>query len=291
MICTLCPKRCKDERNDDNNIGFCKAPFSPKVARAALHFGEEPCISGKKGSGTVFFSGCSLSCVFCQNSKISHESFGKTVTVERLAEIFKELYYLGAENINLVNPTHYCYAISKAFEIYKPPIPVIYNSSGYESEETLNIAFRFADVFLLDLKYLDENRALRYSGAANYPETAVLAIIKCAKKIGENSFNENGLMTKGLIVRHLILPMGTNDAVNVIDWVSENVPWAVLSLMSQYTPCGDLDNFPEINRKITKRELEKVLSFAAQSNIDKIYTQELSSVGKEFIPNFDLTGV
>lgn len=292
MICNLCPKKCNAERTDfENNGGYCKAPSLAVVSRAGLHFWEEPCISGTNGSGTVFFSGCSLSCVYCQNGEISHQIKGKTVSVERLAEIFKELYEKGAENINLVNPTHYVTEIEKAFNIYKPPIPIVYNSSGYESQATLNAASRFVDVFLMDLKYLDADKALRYSNAYDYPQVAKLAIMRCAEIVKQNVFDERGMCKKGLIIRHLILPRSTNEAICVIKWVEENVPWAVLSIMSQYTPCGDLENFSEINRKITLREHNKVLFAAENSKIEKIYTQELSSVGEEYIPDFDCRDV
>ncbi len=291
MVCSLCPRKCKALRTKDfNNGGFCQSSLTVKVARAELHFWEEPCISGQNGSGTVFFSGCSLGCVFCQNEDISHNNFGKEISIERLAQIFKNLQEKGAENINLVNPTHYVLAIKQAFEIYKPSIPVVYNSSGYESEETLNIADEFTDIYLLDLKYLSSDRALKYSNAQNYPKMAVNAIKRCYKR-QENIFNEKGIMQKGLIIRHLIMPQGTNEAINVINWVEQNTPKAVFSLMSQYTPCGNLENFPEINRKLTQREHEKVLSFAEQSRIDTIFTQELKSSSKEFIPKFDLSGV
>lgn len=292
MICNLCPRKCGAERGVYENIGgYCKAPSTVILSRAALHFWEEPCISGVNGSGTVFFSGCSLSCVYCQNQEISHKIHGKPITVNRLAEIFKELYNSGAENINLVNPTHYVTEIQKAFNIYKPPIPVVYNSSGYESESTFKIASRFTDVFLMDLKYLNSEKAKRYSNAEDYPEVAKKAILNCADIIKQNILNENGMCIRGLIVRHLILPRSTNDAIEVINWVERNVPWAILSLMSQYTPCGDLSNFKEIDRKITLREHRKVLNYAACSKIETIYTQELSSVGEQFIPNFDLSGV
>ncbi len=291
MVCSLCPRRCKAERTDNgNNGGFCQSPLSVKVARAALHFWEEPCISGKNGSGTVFFSGCSLGCVFCQNDEISHKNKGKAITVERLAEIFKNLQEQGAENINLVNPTHYVYAIKKAFDIFKPSIPVVYNSGGYESEETLKIADEFTDIYLLDLKYLSGERAKKYSNAENYPEVATKAIKHCYER-QVNVFDDRGMMQKGLIIRHLVMPQGTNEAINVIKWVEENTPHAILSLMSQYTPCGNLEKYPEINRKLTLREHNKVLSFAEDSSIDMIFTQELSSGSEDFIPPFDMEGV
>ena len=291
MVCHLCARKCEAERNSNIGLGFCKMPETPVVARAALHMWEEPCISGTKGSGTVFFSGCSLGCVFCQNSEISHKNFGKTITVKRLAEIFKELEMKGAHNINLVNPTHYVHAIGQAVEIYKPKIPMVYNSGGYDTVDTIVKAARFVDIFLMDMKYRSNERALKYSKAVDYPEVNADAILKCAKIIKENVFNDDGIMKKGLIIRHLVLPQGTSDAIDVIDWVEHNVPWAVLSLMSQYTPYGDLKDYKEINRKITKREYNKVLNFAADSKIEMIYTQDISSGSGEFIPKFDLSGV
>ena len=291
MNCSLCPRKCGAERTEYENVnGFCQSPELPKVARAALHMWEEPCISGKNGSGTVFFSGCSLGCVFCQNDEISHKNHGKVITVERLAEISKELEQMGAETINLVNPTHYVLAIEKAFQIYKPNIPVVYNSGGYESEATLNIADRFTDIYLLDLKYLSTDRAEKYSKAADYPEVATKAIKRCAEKYS-NVFDGNGMMKRGLIIRHLILPLGTNEAIKVLNWVEGNAPNAAFSLMSQYTPCGNLEGFPEINRKLTPREHNKVLDAASYSNIETIYTQELTSGDKQFIPPFNLEGI
>lgn len=291
MKCFECSRKCGAERDDLSGNGYCKMPERPVLARAGLHFWEEPCISGEKGSGTVFFSGCSLGCVFCQNEEISHENYGKPVTVERLAEIFKELENLGAHNINLVNPTHYVHAIAKALEIYKPRIPIVYNSGGYDTVETIEKASRFVDVFLMDMKYRSGERALKYSKAKDYPEVSANAILKCAEIIKENTFDPNGIMQKGLVIRHLIMPQGTNDAIEVINWVEQNVPWAVLSLMSQYTPHGNLSDFKEINRKITLREYNKVLDFAAECDIDSIYTQDTSSGDEKFIPPFDLSGV
>ena len=260
------------------------------IARADLHFWEEPCISGRNGSGTVFFSGCSLNCVYCQNYEISHKNKGKVISVERLAEIFRELEQKGAENINLVNPTHYVRAIKSALDIYKPKIPIVYNSSGYESDESLEIAMNFADIFLLDLKYLTPERAKRYSNAADYPDRAKKTILKVSRSIA-NRFDTKGMMMSGLIVRHLILPQGTNEAMMVIKWLEDNISDAVLSIMSQYTPCGDLDVFPELQRKITKREYKKVLDFAEDSKIETIFTQEMKSADESYIPSFDYKGV
>ncbi len=263
----------------------------PIVARAGLHYWEEPPISGTNGSGTIFFSGCSLGCVFCQNYEISHKNYGKIITVERLAEIFRELESNGAHNINLVNPTHYIDAIEKAFKIYKPNIPIVYNSGGYDSEEQIVRASRFVDIFLMDYKYRSNERSKKYSKAENYPKIAEKAILKCAELIKENIIDQDGIMQKGLIIRHLIMPQGTNDAIEVIKWVENSVPWSFLSLMSQFTPSGNLTDCSEINRKITPREYKKVLDFAADSKIDTIFTQELTSSSEEFIPLFNLDGV
>ncbi len=291
MLCNACPRNCGAERNEHSGKGYCKCPEMPIVARAGLHFWEEPPISGKNGSGTVFFSGCSLGCVFCQNEEISHKNFGKAVTVERLAEIFKELEQKGAHNINLVNPSHYVHMIAKAVEIYRPNIPIVYNSGGYDTVEAIEKASKFVDVFLMDMKYRSSVRSLKYSNAADYPEVSQKAILKCAEIIKENIFDLDGMLRKGLIIRHLILPQGTNDAIEVIKWVEQNVPWAIFSLMSQYTPHGDLENYKEINRKLTKREYNKVLDFAADCEIENIFTQGLESGDEKYIPPFDLSGV
>lgn len=291
MKCCECPRKCGAERNENEGHGYCKMPKNPIVARAGLHFWEEPPISGQKGSGTVFFSGCSLGCVFCQNEEISHQNYGKNITIERLAEIFRELEQKGAHNINLVNPTHYVHAISEALQIYHPNIPIVYNSGGYDTVETIDKASKFVDIFLMDMKYRSSEKALKYSKAADYPEICEKAILKCAEIIKENVLDENGIMKKGLIIRHLILPQNTNDAIEVIKWVDRNVPWAFFSLMSQYIPHGILDNYKEINRKITKREYFKVLDYAEDSLIENIFTQDLNSGDEKYIPPFDLSGV
>ena len=265
-------------------------PLLPKVARAALHFWEEPVISGKNGSGTVFFSGCSLGCVYCQNYDISRENFGKAISYERLAEIFKELEGQGAHNINLVNPTHYALAIKKALDIYRPDIPIVYNSGGYDSVETLRMLEGYIDIYLLDLKYLDNNRAKLYSLAEDYPEVAQNAIREALRQ-QPKSIIENGIMRSGVIIRHLILPQGTNEAIRVFDWVRENGGEAYFSIMSQYVPMGKAKEMPIINRKITSREYGKVLNYITDFDCDKIFMQEKSSAKEEYIPPFDLSGV
>lgn len=292
MKCNLCPRRCNTQRTENENVnGYCKMPLQPVVARAALHFWEEPCISGTNGSGTVFFSGCSLGCIYCQNEEISHLSKGKQITVERLSKIFKEIEALGAHNINLVSPTHYAFSIKQALDIYKPEIPIVWNSSGYENPETLKMLEGYVDIFLMDLKYLTAERAFEYSNAADYPETATKAILECYRQKPNCIFDENGIMQKGVIVRHLILPQGTREALLVFDWVRENVPNAYFSIMSQYTPYGNAKKHKIISRKITSREYDKVLTYIYNSGFENCYIQERTSADESFIPPFDLTGI
>lgn len=291
MKCSLCPRRCNAERTNEQNInGFCQMPLLPKVARAALHFWEEPCISGKNGSGTVFFSGCTLDCAFCQNYDISHGGFGKQISYQRLADIFKELEEKGAHNINLVTPTQFVPAIIRAIDIYKPKIPIVYNSGGYDSVEVIRALNGYIDIFLMDLKYLSCERARLYSGAENYPEYAVSAIKECYTHQPVCEFKD-GIMQKGLIVRHLLLPQGTNEAIKVFDWVSENTPNAYFSIMSQYTPLGRAENMPIINRRVTKREYDKVLSYICSTGFENVYIQECESSDKKYIPPFNLEGI
>ncbi len=291
MKCKACPRRCNAQRTKHNNLtGYCKMPMLPIVAKAGLHFWEEPIISGKSGSGTVFFSGCSLNCVYCQNYALSHEGFGKEITVEHLAEIFKNLEDKGAHNINLVSPTHYIYAIKEALDIYKPSIPIVYNSSGYDLVEALKELEGYVDIFLLDLKYLSSDRARLYSSAENYPEVATKAI-KEALRQQPNAQIKNGIMQKGVIIRHLILPQGTKEAISVFEWVKANAKGAFFSIMSQYLPCGKAVDMPIINRKITKREYEKVINHILSSNVQNVFIQEMDSADTKFIPDFNLEGI
>ena len=206
-ICTLCPRQCRAERTETQNKGgYCGMPASPVLARAALHYGEEPCISGTRGSGTVFFSGCSLGCVFCQNESISHKRQGKAVTPQRLADIFRELEQAGAHNINLVNPTHYAISIHKAVELYRPNIPIVYNTSGYERVETLKGLEGLVDIYLPDCKYVDSALSASLSGAADYFNFASAAIREMVRQTGPVLLDGDGMMQKGTIVRHLVLP-------------------------------------------------------------------------------------
>ena len=291
MICNLCPRRCNALRNEtENKTGFCKMPLLPKVARAALHFGEEPIISGKKGSGTVFFSGCSLSCVYCQNSEISALGNGKSITVERLAQIFYELEQMGANNINLVTPTHYAHMVKRALDIYRPSIPIVYNSSGYECEETLDLLKDYIDIYLFDFKYWDKEKAKKYSNASDYPEIVKRAILKAYSYKSQVKI-ENGIMQSGVIIRHLLLPLSTNDAIKIFDWIRENTPNVYFSIMSQYVPLYKAKEIPEISRPVTKREYEKVISYILNTDFKNVFIQERNSATEEFIPDFDFTGV
>lgn len=265
-------------------------PLLPRVARADLHFWEEPCISGANGSGTVFFSGCSLSCVYCQNYDVSHNSLGNTVSYERLAEIFRELEQKGAHNINLVTPSHYILAIKKALDIYKPSIPIVYNSSGYDLPSALELLEGYIDVFLLDLKYISQDRAEKYSHSYNYP-TFAKQTIKEALRQQPRCVIENGIMQKGVIIRHLLLPQGTREAMAVFDYVRENAKNAIFSIMSQYVPFGEAIKMPVINRKVTKREYQKVIDYISNFDFPNVYTQKQQSADTKYIPSFNLTGV
>lgn len=291
MICDLCPRRCHALRTPERGEGRCRMPETPVVARAALHMWEEPPLSGTRGAGTVFFSGCSLGCVFCQNESISHENFGKPITVERLREIFLELIGQGAHNIDLVNPTHFAHAVRAA--LAEPlPVPVVWNSGGYDRLETLRAMEGKVDIYLPDLKYTHSETAARYSDAPDYPEVAKTAILEMFRQTGPCVYDEDGLLKKGVIIRHLILPGRLSEAKEVMDWVAETFPkGAVLfSLMSQYTPWGRAGEFPEIDRTLRASERRNAQAYMAALELEG-FAQDGESVGSGFIPSFDLTGV
>lgn len=290
MICDMCPRKCAVDRT--NSVGFCGVTEDFVVARAAKHYWEEPCISGKNGSGTVFFSGCNLRCVYCQNYEISHNCFGKTVSAKRITEIFDSLIEAGAHNINLVNPTHYALQIAKVLKQYKSPVPVVYNSSGYESVETLKRLEGLVDVYLPDLKYITADRAKKYSAAADYFEKASAAISEMRRQVPEDIFSADGMLQRGLLIRHLVLPMNTNRSIEIISWIKKTFgEKTLISLMAQYTPCGKIESFPELQRKITEREYEKVLRFVEMQGFENAYIQQRTASDEDFIPEFDLTGV
>lgn len=289
--CRLCPRLCALDR--DEKAGYCRSPSLPCVARAAPHFGEEPCISGIKGSGTVFFSGCSLGCVFCQNSEISRGEGGLPVSVPRLAEIFSELEAQGVHNLNLVTPSHFTDSIAEALKLARPKIPVVWNSSGYERVETLKLLEGLVQVYLPDFKYTGAETARRYSAAPDYPETAQTAILEMFRQTGTYKLGEDGLLQKGVLIRHLVLPGLLDETFDVIDWVAERFPKnAVLfSLMSQFTPLADPEKYPELARCITEEEYARACSYLSLSGIENGFVQEISSATPETIPAFDLTGI
>ena len=289
MNCSICPRKCNADR--ENSVGFCKSPAELRLARAALHFWEEPCISGENGSGTVFFSGCNLKCAYCQNYEISIENKGIVVDDSRLIEIFKSLIEQGAENINLVNPTHYADRIANLFEKWHCPVPVVYNTSGYESTQTLKMLDGIVDIYLTDFKYIRPDKAQKYSNAPDYPEVAKNALAEMKWQVQGYEFDSSGVMQKGVMVRHLVLPQNTNSALRIIDYIAENYSDTYLSIMAQYVPCGSLENYPEINRKITEREYNKVVDYALQTGLENVFIQQTESAEKEFIPPFDFTGI
>lgn len=264
---------------------------NPVVSRAALHYWEEPPVSGTNGSGTVFFSGCNLQCKFCQNKEISRGGFGKEVSPQRLREIYFNLIEQGAHNINLVTGTHFIKAIKDS--LTEPlPVPVVYNCGGYESVEALKTLEGKIQVYLPDLKYSDNSLALKYSNAPNYFETATDAIIEMYRQVGDYELDENGIIKKGVIIRHLILPNRLDNTKGVIDWVRRNFSAGevLFSLMSQFTPNGECDE-PELSRRLNQAEYDEIAEYLFDSGIEDGFMQELSSASEEYIPPFDLTGI
>ncbi|MBQ9298569.1 MAG: radical SAM protein [Clostridia bacterium] len=291
--CDICPHECKVNRK--NQIGRCKATDKVKIALSSLHFFEEPCISGKNGSGTIFFSNCNLRCVFCQNHKISHEGYGVEVNVERLAEIMIEQQKNNANNINLVSPTIYAYQIKQAIILAKQnglKIPIIYNSSGYEKVETLKELEGLIDVYLPDFKYSNNEIALKYSGIKNYYDICLPAIKEMYRQVGTPKLNENGIIEKGLIIRHLILPNNIENTKRVIDSIKLNFSNDIyVSMMAQYFPTYKAKEIPEINRKISKEEYEEIENYIFEKNIENGYMQDLGKHEEEYVPEFNLSGV
>ena len=292
MICNLCPRRCGALRDETRGLGRCRMPSVPVAARAALHHWEEPPISGSRGSGTIFFSGCSLGCVFCQNQEISHRDFGKVVSLERLGQICDELIAQGAHNINFVNPTHFTHAVRALLIRHPLPVPVVWNSGGYDRVETLRALKGLVDVYLPDLKYLDPDTAGRYSAAPDYPEAAQAAIREMVRQTGPCQFDGDGLLRRGTVIRHLILPGQVDQAKAVMDWVAQEFPrgTVLFSLMSQYTPWGNLSSFPELDRRLRPGEMRVTREYMENLGLDG-FTQERTSAREEYTPPFDLTGI
>lgn len=283
--------------NRTKSLGFCQTGAAVKVARAALHLWEEPCISGENGSGAVFFSGCTLKCIFCQNYTLSHENFGREITVKRLSEIFLELQSQGAHNINLVTATQYLPSVKEALDLIKGRlvIPIVYNCGGYERPETLREYSGYIDIYLPDLKYFDRNLSRKYSAAKDYFSNASAAITEMIRLAGGLTWNPDSpsLLKKGVIIRHMVLPGAKEDSIKLLHWMKESLPenQYLLSLMSQYTPFYKSGIYPEINRRITTYEYEKVVDTAIELGLMNGYMQEKSSAKEEYTPPFDLSGV
>jgi len=295
-LCRRCPRNCAANRSAETKgtYGYCKVSDIPKVARAALHFWEEPCISGEEGSGTVFFSGCNLRCVYCQNVEIAAGVRGKEISVERLSEIFLELQEQGANNINLVTPSHYYKQIKEALLLVKDRlhIPVIANTSSYDSVESLREMEGCIDIYLADYKYIDKQLAEKYSHAADYPEVAAKALQEMFRQVGEPVFDEHGKMKKGMIIRHLLLPGCVEDSKAVLRFLYESFGDSVfISIMNQYTPLSHVENYPEINRKVTEEEYEEVVDYAIELGVENGFVQEGETAEESFIPPFNGEGV
>lgn len=291
--CSLCPRMCMADR--EITTGYCGVKNTLRVARAALHFWEEPCISGEEGSGAVFFTGCNLRCVFCQNFQIARAEQGKEITVERLSEIFLELQAQKANNINLVTATHYVPQVVCALKRAKEQglnIPVVYNCGGYESVETLKMLEGLVDIYLPDFKYVDTERAKRYSRAENYPEVAKTALAEMVRQQPEAQFDDREMMKKGVIVRHLMLPGGIKDSKAVVKYLYETYGDQIyISLMNQYTPLPHVEEYPEINRKVKKFEYDRLVGYAISLGVENGFIQEGETAEESFIPAFTNEGV
>ena len=297
-LCNLCARHCNVKRPEqfgspDGTLGFCRMPANPVVARAGLHFWEEPCISGQAGSGTVFFSGCNLRCVFCQNHEISTGCRGKEISVDHLTQIYHQLIGQGANNINLVTPSHYVHAVAESLS--KPlPVPVVYNTNAYEDISALKLLQGKIQIYLPDLKYALEEPAKRFSRAPDYFRIATEAIMEMYRQTGPYQMDKSGeLLKSGVIIRHLVLPGHVQNSLRVIDWVADHFqPGEVLfSLMRQYVPCAEAFNYPELSRKVSDEEYQLVEDHLFESGIEDGFVQDAESSSKDFIPAFDGTGV
>ena len=288
-VCSACPRNCHVLRGD-TSAGFCRMGADPVIARAAPHYDEEPVISGQRGSGAIFFSGCALRCRFCQNYPISHEGFGKAVSVERLREIYFELIGQGVHNINLVNPTHFSEAILESLR-EGLPVPVVWNSGGYEKVDNLKRFEGRIQVYLPDLKYIDPYSSGKYSAARDYFDFAGPALKEMLRQTGPVTLDEGGVILRGTIVRHLILPGRARESMAILDWIADELPGAWVSLMAQYLPFGDLRGLDELNRRLTQREYDMVVDHLISLGLEDGFVQELSSSDEKYIPDFDLTGV
>lgn len=291
--CSLCPRRCGTNRY--RRTGYCGAGFEIIVAKACLHTWEEPCISYQNGAGTVFFSGCSLRCRFCQNNEISNETKGKILTVQRLGDIFLRLQEQGADNIELVTATHFTPQIIAALDRVKHriKIPVIWNSGGYELTETIDFLDGYIDVYLPDIKYFSPEISTRYSNAPDYFEYASMAVLRMISQTGKLLYNEQGGIVRGTIIRHLVLPSHRHDSMKILDWIASHTTQntALISLMSQYTPFEHIpESFPELKRHVTKMEYNSVVRHAQSLGLSG-FSQKKSSASTDYVPSFDLSGL
>lgn len=285
--CLLCPRKCGADRSS-GKAGVCRTDSRIMVARAAPHYWEEPCISGKNGSGTVFFSGCNLGCVFCQNRKISRFAAGKAVSAKELALIFEQLQNEGVHNINLVTPSHYVPQIAEALDMAKLKIPVVYNSGGYDLPEALDLLDGKVRIFLPDFKYMDASLAARFSNAADYPQTAKAAVKKMFELAGKPRFGSDGMMKSGVIVRHLVLPDHSDDSIAVIRYLYETYGDSIyISIMNQFTPSADAP-FEELRRTLSDSEYKRVVDFAEQIGVKNAFIQEGGTASESFIPDFQV---
>ena len=289
--CILCPHKCKVDRNA-GKLGRCKAGKNIKIALYSTHNFEEPCISGKKGSGTVFFSNCNLNCIYCQNYEISQLGKGKEITIENLAEIFLIQQSKKVENINLVTPTSYAEQIKEAIILAKAKglkIPIIYNTNGYENIETLKMLEGYIDIYLPDLKYYYDKTAKKYSKIDNYFKIATKAIKEMYRQVGETKIDKNGIIKKGLIIRHLVLPGNIQNSKKILKYIKENIdPKVYISIMAQYFPTYKAKEDSKINRKLTKKEYEEIEDFVYSLNLENGYLQELGEHEEEYVPNWDI---
>lgn len=292
--CGLCPRECGVNRLNGRK-GFCGQTASLKVARAALHMWEEPCISGTRGSGTVFFTGCHLGCVFCQNDQISRGSNGKEISVIRLAQIFMELQEKGAHNINLVTPTHFVPQIIEALRISRKMglhLPIVYNTGGFEKIDTLELLDGWVDVYLTDFKFMDLHLGRRYANEEGYSFYAAKALEEMYRQTGEPVFDADGMMTKGIIVRHMVLPGQAMDSRKIIDYIYDTYKDKVyLSLMNQYTPSGNLEKYPELKLKVKSKVYERLIDYTLRKGVENAFIQEGQTAKESFIPDFDGEGV
>lgn len=292
--CKICPRQCGVNRMD-GEVGVCRASVLPKVALASLHLWEEPCISGENGSGTIFFSHCNLQCIFCQNYDISQQDFGKELTIEELAQLMLRQEQRGAHNINLVSATQFLPQVRAAILMARDQglkIPIVYNSNGYESVEAIRSMAGVIDVYLPDLKYYDDTYAQKYSSAPNYFEHATKAILEMFRQVDAPRFDANGMIKKGMIIRHMLLPGGLEDSKRVLDWIEGNLPYDVyVSLMAQYTPMYHAAEHEELTRRITEDEYEELIHYFFDIGLDNGYIQELASATSNYTPTFDLSGL